>query len=638
MRHAHVSRRHFLSRMGLGSAALALGPAARLGAATDQKPNILFLFTDDQTFRSIGALNNPEVKTPNIDRLVKRGTVFTHCFNQGAWGGAVCVASRAMLNTGRYLWTCGGNSCGDHPLWGETLGKAGYDTFVTGKWHNGPASLKRGFKTLGPTGGGMYGSRDPNAKANKAKGIVNDPYRRPREGNSWSPCDTSLKGHWLQRDGGVVHSSKLWADTAIDYLQNSAAKSPNPFFMYVAFHAPHDPRQSPKEYIDLYPLDQITIPPNYLPEHPFDQGDHKLRDEVLAPFPRSEHAVKVHLQEYYAIISHADHHIGRILDALEKSGKADNTLIIFSADHGLAVGQHGLMGKQNQYDHSVRMPLIFVGPGIEAGRKTAAMVYLQSAFATTCDMAAIPTPGTVQFPSLLPILQGKKAKLHDSIYGAYRHLQRMVRTERWKLIRYPHNGEVQLFDLQNDPWEKTDLAEDPQHAAVVKELTAKLKDWMKKTGDTLDLDNPRPPKPSRRGGPKPNPGAPVKPQKDGSFVLEPKTAKTRGGLRHQPDRNNLGGWTEMADYPEWQLVNVKAGTYAVEFTYGSTNPGVVFTIEAGGAKLNGTTGNTGGIKIYKPHALGTLTLPAGKVTLAVKPGEFRGAVMNFRLLRLTPRK
>ncbi|UCD50499.1 MAG: sulfatase-like hydrolase/transferase [Phycisphaerales bacterium] len=496
-----TTRRRFLKSLGLGAAACTLGAAANpwqraahaqtknpFAAPGKDRPNILFLFTDDQAFSTLNVLNNPEVKTPNMDRLVRRGTTFTHCFNQGAWHGAVCVASRAMLNTGRYLWQCGGDDCGDYPLWGETLGQAGYDTFMTGKWHNRDRALKRSFKTIGPTGGGMFPSKDTNAEANKQKGIVKDPYDRPRPGNSWSPYDKTLTGHWRERDGRIVHSSKLWADTAIDYLNDHAKQSQNPFFMYVAFHAPHDPRQSPKKFVDMYPPDKIKIPPNYLPEHPFDQGDHKLRDEVLAPFPRTKEAVQVHLSEYYAIISHADYHIGRILDALEATGKADNTVIIFSADHGLAVGQHGLMGKQNQYDHSVRMPFVFCGPGIEAGRTNDALVYLQSAFATTCEMAGIKTPKTVQFPSLVSLLNGKKEKIYDCVYGAYRDFQRMVRTERYKLIRYPHVDEVQLFDLQEDPWEMKDLAEDPQYAQLVKDLDVKLHRWMTVTGDKLKLE------------------------------------------------------------------------------------------------------------------------------------------------------
>jgi len=484
-----MQRRDFLRQLGAGLA-LAGGAGhwmSQAQAAQDKRPNFLFLFTDDQAFSTVNALNNPEVKTPNMDRLVRRGTTFTHCFNQGAWHGAVCVASRAMLNTGRYVWQCGGDTCSDYPLWGETLGKAGYDTFMTGKWHNRDKALKRSFKTIGPTGGGMFGSKDTNAKENKKKGIVKDPYNRPRPGNTWSPYDQTLTGHWRTVDGEIVHSSKLWADTAIDYLEDHVTQSEDPFFMYVAFHAPHDPRQSPKKFVDMYPPEKIKVPPNYLPEHPFDQGDHKLRDEVLAPFPRTKRDVQVHLSEYYAIISHADHHIGRILDALEKTGKADNTIIILSGDHGLAVGQHGLMGKQNQYDCSVRMPYVFSGPGIKAGEKNDALVYLQSAFATTCEMAGVTAPQTVQFPSLVPLLKGKQEKLYDCVYGAYRNFQRMVRTERYKLIRYPHVSEVQLFDLVNDPWEMNDLAEDPQYAMIVKDLDFKLHLWMQRTGDKLEL-------------------------------------------------------------------------------------------------------------------------------------------------------
>jgi choline-sulfatase len=468
---------------GLSSVNASLSGRHRFAAPGKEKPNFLFLFTDDQTFRAVNALDNPDVKTPNMDRLVARGVTFTHCFNQGSFSGAVCIASRAMLNTGRYLWQCGGGQCREskgklYPLWGQTMGQAGYDTFMTGKWHNGNQTLQASFKTIGPTGPGMFHSTDTQGAA----------YYRPAPGNTWSPYDKTQKGHWLNVDGKIIHSSKRWADASIDYLQRHVVQSDAPFFMYVAFHAPHDPRQSPKKFVDMYPLDKIKVPANYLPEHPFDQGDHKLRDEILAPFPRTEEVVKVHLQEYYAIVTHADYQIGRILAALEKTGKADNTIIIFSADHGLAVGQHGLMGKQNMYDHSIRMPFVMAGPGIDQGKHNDAMMYLQSLFATTCDMAGITVPSTVQYPSLVSLLTGEKKTLHDEIYGAYLKYQRMVRTERWKLIRYPHNRELQLFDLQKDPWETQDLAENPQYAGILSEMDARLQRLVKEMNDPMDFE------------------------------------------------------------------------------------------------------------------------------------------------------
>ena len=161
------------------------------------------------------------------------------------------------------------------------------------------------------------------------------------------------------------------ANETMGFLENASA-SENPFFMYIAFNAPHDPRQSPKEYVDMYPVDEIALPANFLPEYPYKDkmGCSKtLRDEMLAPFPRTEYAVKVNRQEYYAIITHMDAQIGRILKKLEETGQSDNTYIFFSADHGLSVGQHGLLGKQNMYEHSLRPPMIIVGPDIPEGKK-----------------------------------------------------------------------------------------------------------------------------------------------------------------------------------------------------------------------------------------------------------------------------
>ena len=473
-----MKRRQFMQTLGASALATALPGAA----APKKKPNLLLLFTDDQTFRSIGSLNNPIVKTPNIDRLVKKGVTFTHCFNQGTWTGAVCIASRAMLNTGRYVYHAkrdiGGKDGPLVPLWGETLGNAGYDTFMTGKWHNGDAALNKAFQTVGPHGGGMLPSTPYDG----------DAYRRPTpENNTWQPDDKTRKGHWRkQPDGSIIHSSKEWADASINYLQDHVANSDNPFFMYVAFHAPHDPRQSPREYLDLYPLEDIEIPPNFVPEHPFDQGNRNtLRDEILAPFPRTEHEIKVHLQEYYAIISHADYHIGRILDALEASGELDNTIIMFSADHGLAVGQHGLMGKQNQYDHSIRMPLVLCGPGIDQGKQIDDMVYLHSLYATSCDLAGVPIPETVEFPSLVPLLNGGFYPHTDAIFGSYEGYQRMVRTDKYKLIVYPKINRIQLFNIQDDPWELYDLSGDPGNKKIIARLKRRLKELQKMVGDDL---------------------------------------------------------------------------------------------------------------------------------------------------------
>lgn len=495
-----IDRRTFLKTVGGLSASALLSPmglTAGESPAARKKPNFLVIVADDQCFRTLNALNNDEVHTPNFDRLMGRGTTFTHCFHQGSWQGAVCVASRAMMHTARYLWTCGGDRCGNYPLLGETLQGGGYHTAAVGKWHNGDATALRSFvtgKTIGP---GFYASTPMDGIA----------YNRPRPGDPWTPWDPKYRGHWtphelwdIERPNGAgprqassryeaqQHSCELYADSAVKVLNELAAQPDNPFFLYVAWNSPHDPRQAPKELLDMYPVEKIKVPPNFLPEHPFDIGDGAGRDEVLAPFPRTPEIVKVHRQEYYAHITYMDRQMGRVLDALDKSGQADNTYIIVTGDHGLAVGEQGLMGKQNLYEGSVRMPFIMAGPGVAAGRKIDAMMYQHSLFPTICDLSGVAAPSTVQFPSLLPLLQGTKSQLFDSMYCAYRKFQRSVRTQTHKLILYPEVKRVQLFDISKDPWEMNNLAGDPANAAMVSELFRELKKLQVTTSDKLVLD------------------------------------------------------------------------------------------------------------------------------------------------------
>lgn len=472
--------------------------------SSNAKPNVLFLLTDDQTYKSIHALNNSEIITPNLDKLKNRGVVFTHAFNQGSWSAAICVASRTMIITGQTVFHAAKNkeylghgdkknqTVSSAALWGETMGKAGYNTFITGKWHNSSQALLRSFERGEAIGKGMYAS---------TKNVYN---RSSVKQSKWSPSDKNNLGHWSPSVYDIVednkgnrnkskpyivqkHTSELYTEKAISYLRNEVPKSDKPFFMYVAFNAPHDPRQSPQYVIDKYPLDKMQIPVNFLPEHPFDQGDHKVRDEKLAPFPRTLDAVALHRQEYYAMITHVDEQIGKILDALEKSGKADNTYIIFTSDHGLAVGCHGLMGKQNQYEHSIRMPLIICGPNIPGNKRVDEMVYMQSVFATTCDFANINTPNSVEFPSLKKLIDDKTSKGEKYIFGAYKNLQRMVRSKHYKLIVYPKSKHVQLFDIKRDPQEMFNLSDDKEMKRIKKQLFKVLCQKQKELDDFMHL-------------------------------------------------------------------------------------------------------------------------------------------------------
>ncbi|MEO0586744.1 MAG: sulfatase-like hydrolase/transferase [Planctomycetota bacterium] len=463
-----------------------------------RRPNILVFVTDDQTHRSLHAVNNPEVHTPNLDRLASRGTTFTHAHHQGSWTGAVCIASRAMLLTGRMLFRCGGDTCGDYPLVGQALGGAGYDTFCVGKWHNFGTSRERCFAERGTEGPGMWGSTPFDFQKNTPEGDpAQSAYLRPSPGNVWTADDRTRKGHWFECDPsvdptGYEHSSTHWANELIGYLDGRNGSGDRPFFAYCAMHAPHDPRQAPTEFLDMYPLDQIEIPPNYLREHPFDQGDFDLRDEQLAPWPRTEEAVRVHRREYYAILSHMDAEIGRALDRLETLGLADNTIVVLTADHGLAVGEHGLMGKQNMYDHSVRVPLVFAGPGVPAGVRRDQLVYQHSLYATLCALAGVEAPETVDFPSLVPGMHDPMTEPHETAFCAYRDFQRMCRDKTHKLIVYPHLGRWQLFNTVEDPYETRDLALDQDSAAryrpIIDRLLRSMLAWQERAQDELALD------------------------------------------------------------------------------------------------------------------------------------------------------
>jgi choline-sulfatase len=314
-------------------------------------------------------------------------------------------------------------------------------------------------------------------------------YSRPIEGipDLWKPWDKKNQGYWK----GGKHWSEVVADNSVEFLEN-AVKNEKPFFMYLAFNAPHDPRQSPKEYVDKYPLDQVSVPTNYMPEYPYKDSiglGKNQRDEKLAPFPRSRYAVKVNRQEYYAIITHMDTQIGRILDALQKTGKLKNTYIFFTADHGLAVGHHGLMGKQNMFDHSVRVPLIVNGPGIPMNKQLSMPIYLQDIMPSTLELVGITKPPQVQFKSLMPLINGKADSSYDAIYGGYIDLQRMITAEGYKMIFYPKIGKTLLYNLRTDPKEMYNLADNPSYFGMIRKLRRRFKQLQREVGDTLLIDN-----------------------------------------------------------------------------------------------------------------------------------------------------
>jgi arylsulfatase A-like enzyme len=432
------------------------------------RPNILFLFADDQRADSIHAHGNPHIETPNLDRLVARGHSFRRNYCFGSDSGAVCVPSRAMLMSGRHYFAV------DHALTGvvtlpQLLGDNGYTTFATGKWHNGAPALVRSFA---------------NAKSVMVGGM-SDHERVPIR-------DLQADGSLSKVRTGEKHSSELFADAVISFLQDY--KEDSPFFAYVAFTAPHDPRQPPRKYREHYYDKQPPLPANFMPQHPFDNGSLVLRDENLAAWPRTKEIVGDQLAEYYGLITHMDEQVGRIFATLKHSGHADNTLIIYAADHGLAVGSHGLLGKQSVYEHSMRCPLVFVGQNIPEGGSTQALTYLFDIYPTVCDILGIETPDGLAGDSLRAIWSGEKDSVRDSMFLAYRNIMRAVGDGRWKLIRYPHINHTQLFDLEADPHELNNLAAEPVQAHRVEKMLDQMRKWQQQIGDpqALSTDKPKP--------------------------------------------------------------------------------------------------------------------------------------------------
>jgi arylsulfatase A-like enzyme len=480
-----------------------------------KRPNILFLVTDDQKADTISALGNPVIKTPNLDKLARRGFVFKNAYCMGSTMGAVCNPSRHMLLSGKSLYRYDPKQ--KEGTFGDVMRRLGYHTFHVSKRGNTALVYHTAFEISG------YVADEKERKSG--------------------------------------HHGRSEADRAIEFLQKTWRKG-EPFFMYVGFAGPHDPRVAAKEWMDLYDRDKIPLPKNYLPHHPFNNGELLVRDEQLAPWPRTKDEVKKHLHDYYACISSIDHHIGRIVKTLEDLGELDNTIIVFTSDHGLAIGSHGLFGKQSLYQHSMNSPLIFAGPGIPKGQSDA-LAYLFDLFPTTVDLArttplaplgegvgtnaplsrysgrgvggegephaGTPFPATDrkratatgQFPaltpgpspgvpgeggkadplppdldgkSLAPLIRGKQAAVRDTIFLAYRAVQRAVRHGDWKLIRYPKVNVTQLFNMRDDPDEMNNLAANPAHAAKVRELMNRLAQQQKHFGDTapLTVDNPQP--------------------------------------------------------------------------------------------------------------------------------------------------
>ena len=460
-------------------AALIISNSAVAQQKKSRAKNILIIYSDDHSYRALGAAGNTDVLTPNLDKLAKSGLMFTQAHVMGGHQGAVCIPSRAMLLTGRYVNRLPGDgstipdSIVSLP---EVLRTQGYNTYHTGKWHSDKASHSRMFSTGGDIFfGGMHfpkfgGQEHPTVYLYDSTGVYDEKRKRTSD----------------------TYSTTLYADHAIQFLSSTTAKA-KPFFCYVAFTSPHDPRTPPDKFSRMYEPAKIPLPANFLIKHPFDNGDLNVRDEQLLPVPRDPDAIKKDIALYYGMVSEMDAQVGRILETLEKSGLKENTLIVFAGDNGLAVGQHGLLGKQNLYEHSIRVPMILSGPGVPMNKKTDGFTYLSDITPTIFDYLQLPRPSSVEGRSLLPVIQDPSKKVRSSIYNVYGHWSRSIKSEDgFKLIVYNVDGiaTTQLFNLKIDPWEIKDLSKEPVYREKIMQMRNLLKQQMAAAFDNLNIDLP----------------------------------------------------------------------------------------------------------------------------------------------------
>jgi arylsulfatase A-like enzyme len=438
-------------------------------------PNVLVLFTDDQRFNTVRALGNPLIQTPNMDRLASSGTSFSQASCQGGIHGALCVTSRFTLMTGRTINHLNGGGDVLPPEFTtlpELLRQAGYVTFATGKWHSDIASFARIFDHADNIFfGGMHFPED---------GGHEHPLLYHFDPTGAYPTDARFQGDKF--------ASTMYADAAIGFLQ-TLPREGRPFMGYVAFTSPHDPRTPPAPFDSMYDPSQIPLPDNFLPEHPFDNGELHNRDEDLLPVPRDPEQIRKEIAAYYGMISAVDLEIGRIIDTLAQEKLLERTIVIFAGDNGLALGAHGLLGKQNLYEETIRVPMIMAGPGVAANVIDERFAYLSDVLPTVASLVGLSPPATSEGSALL----GTAAAFsRPNGYFQYRDLQRAIRTaDRWKLIgnRLTATGaeldRLQLYNLASDPSELHDLSRADEYQAKLAELQSLLAFERARYGDPL---------------------------------------------------------------------------------------------------------------------------------------------------------
>lgn len=463
-----------------------------------KRPNILFIFTDDHAAHAMSCYGSRINKTPHLDRIAREGMLFRNCFCTNS----LCGPSRAVILTGKHSHLNGFMHNGQRfnakqPTFAKVIRRAGYQTAIVGKWHLSSSPAEAGFDFHEIL-------------------IGQGPYYNP-------PMIRNGK-----RVKHIGYTTDIITDIALDWLQNKRDKS-RPFVLMYQHKAPHRNWQPGPKYLHLY--DNVTIPE---PDNLFDDysGRGRAAHEqdmmvatTLTPFdlklvpprnltkeqlatwnaaygPKNEAFRKANLKgkelvrwkyqryikDYLRCVASVDDNVGRVLDYLDRSGLADNTVVIYSSDQGFYLGDHGWFDKRFMYEESFRMPLVVRWPGVvQPGSVNEDLVSNLDFAETFLDIAGAKIPADMQGRSLLPLLKGKTpADWRQSLYYHYyeffanrraAHMVRRhygVRTKRYKLIYFYNIDEWELYDLEKDPREMKSVYNDPAYADVVQRLKAEL--------------------------------------------------------------------------------------------------------------------------------------------------------------------
>lgn len=478
-----------------------------------QRPNILWICTDQQRWDTLGCYGNPFTHTPNLDRLAAEGLRFNQAYVQNP----LCQPSRGCFLTGRYPRTNGLTKNGQDINPGEipitrTLAEAGYHCGLIGKLHLNACDNRikdYGTEWWRHIGKASFDMREPR---------INDGYREFLWDHAPSGNPYSDYTKWVTAQGGSIeyrpredcsyvdhgmpvdlHQTTWCANNAIDFIRRN--KGNTPWLCSVNIFDPHFPFNPPDELLARYlpKLDEIPLPN-------FREGEWEEKPEINRKFAENTNSRwstagmtdrdhRMLRAAYWAMCDLLDIQVGRILEALDQSGQADNTIVLFMSDHGEMLGDHGLYTKGPfLYDPAIRVPLLVRWPErIPAGEVSEALVEIGDLAPTLLQAAGLPIPPRMQTRSMLPLWTDPAAhpEFREDVYSEYldsnpdspSQFRSVLRTPRWKIIRSHQSKPSELYDMKNDPLEQNNLWNDPQHAAIREELLERLCDRVAMTVD-----------------------------------------------------------------------------------------------------------------------------------------------------------